>query len=228
MNTVVRGGAVQIAGQLSQRGLAQVFTAVATRVLSTGGYGLYREVSQVLGIASQLGLAGFNYATMRFIAKARATGDPGGVRGAARVGVSASLTASLVVLIGLLLLAGPFADAFADDPSDVDDLTYLFRVGAAFVPLFALMQVLRYCTQAYKTMVPSVMAGNVIQPIARFVLAMAAFAVGLAVTGAVTISSKPPSRARAHWSRSRRSATTNSWAALGPNSGSWRSAPRTQ
>ena len=183
---MVKGGAVQIAGQLSQRGLAQVFTAVATRVLSTAGYGLYREVSQVLGIASQLGLAGFNYASMRFVSKARATGDPGGVRGAARVGVTATMIGSLCVLAGILLLSGPFAEAFADNPQDVDDLTYLFRLGAAYVPLFGLMQVLRYCTQGYKTMVPSVMAGNVIQPIARFVLAMAAFAAGLEVAGAVS------------------------------------------
>lgn len=177
---------MQIAGQLSQRGLAQVFTAVATRVLSTAGYGLYREVSQVLIIASQLGLAGFNYASMRFISRARATGDPGGVRGAARVGLVASTIGSLAVVSALLIFSGPLAEAFADNPGDVDDLTYLLRLGAAYVPLFGLMQVLRYCTQAYKTMVPSVMAGNIIQPIARFLLAMGAFALGLEISGAIS------------------------------------------
>jgi O-antigen/teichoic acid export membrane protein len=48
------------------------------------------------------------------------------------------------------------------------------------------MQVLRYCTQAYKTMVPSVIVGNIIQPMARFVLGVAALAAGYAVAGAVT------------------------------------------
>ncbi len=186
VTTVVKGGAVQIAGQLSQRGLSQVFTAVATRVLSTAGYGLYREVAQVLVIASQLGLAGFNYASMRFISRARAAGDPGGVRGAARVGLFASTIGSFCVMTALLFLAIPLAQAFGNDASDVDELTNLFRLGAAYIPLFAFMQVLRYCTQAYKTMVPSVVAGNIIQPVARFLLAMAAFALGLEVAGAVS------------------------------------------
>lgn len=182
---MVKGGAVQIAGQLSQRGLSQVFTAVATRVLPNGGYGLYRLVAQVLAIASQLALAGFNYASMRFIARARASGDPGGVRGAARVGLISTAIASAFVVAVLLLLADPFARAFGDPEADLDALATLFRIGAAYVPLFAFMQVLRYCTQAYKTMVPSVMAGNIVQPVARFLLAMGAFALGLEVAGAV-------------------------------------------
>ena len=72
---------MQIAGQMSQRGLAMLFTAVASRVIGLGGLGLYRQVSQVLTIASQLGLAGFNYASMRFISRARANKDPGWSQG---------------------------------------------------------------------------------------------------------------------------------------------------
>ena len=184
--TVAKGGAVQILGQISQRGLGQVFTAIATRVLPQGGYGLYRIVAQVLTIASQLALAGFNYASMRFISRARAAGEPGGVRGAARVGLIASGVGSAIVVVVLLLLAEVLAEVFGKPGEDLDALANLFRWGAAYVPLFAFMQVLRYCTQAYKTMVPSVMAGNIIQPIARFLFAMVAFALGFEVVGAVT------------------------------------------
>ena len=72
--TVARGGAVQIIGQISQRGLAFLFSVVAARpgFLGTGGYGLYRFVTQVLTIAGIVGLGGFNYAAMRFISAARA------------------------------------------------------------------------------------------------------------------------------------------------------------
>ncbi len=185
VETVAKGGAVQIAGQISQRGVSQIFTAVATRILGTAGFGMYRQVAQVLAIASQLALAGFNYATMRFVARSRATGDHGGVRGAARVGLIASGIGSAVVLVAVLLLAEFLAGSFADPGTDLDALADLFRLGAAYIPLFAFMQVLRYCTQAYRTMVPSVVAGNIIQPIARFILAMAAFALGLEVVGAV-------------------------------------------
>ncbi|MEA2476422.1 MAG: hypothetical protein QOC87_621, partial [Actinomycetota bacterium] len=50
---------------------------------------------------------------------------------------------------------------------------------------FAMVQVLRYCTQAYRTMGPSVMVGNIIQPAARFVAGVALLIAGFAVTGAV-------------------------------------------
>ena len=185
VETVAKGGAVQIAGQLSQRGLAQVFTAVATRILDTAGYGLYRQVAQVLGIASQLSLAGFNYAAMRFVARARAHDEPGGVRGAVRVALTGSALGAVIIVVALLLLAESLAEAFADPGTDVDALADLFRLGVPYIPLFGFMQVLRYCTQGYKTMVPSVVSGNIIQPFARFLLAMAAFAVGLEVAGAV-------------------------------------------
>lgn len=186
VRTVARGGAVQIAGQLSQRGFAFLFTAVAVRILLPSGYGLYRQVAQVLTIAGQVGLAGFNYAAMRSITRARAAGDHGGVRAAAQVGLAGAALGSLAAVAILLVGAGAIAGVFADSPGDAGDIARLVRLGAPYVPLFALMQVLRYCTQAYKTMVPSVVVGNIVQPFVRFALGVAALVAGYAVAGAVT------------------------------------------
>ena len=63
--TVARGGAIQIVGQVTQRGLAYGFTIVAFRILDPLFFGLYRQAVQILTIGSQLGLAGYNYAAMR-------------------------------------------------------------------------------------------------------------------------------------------------------------------
>jgi O-antigen/teichoic acid export membrane protein len=60
------------------------------------------------------------------------------------------------------------------------------RLGAAYIPAFALMQTLRYCTQGYKTMVPSVIVGNIVQPVVRFALGVGALLLGFALAGAVT------------------------------------------
>jgi O-antigen/teichoic acid export membrane protein len=181
IRTVARGGAVQVVGQVSQRSVSFFFTAIAVRVLDAGGYGLYRQVAQVLMVAAQIGLLGLNYASMRFIARARAAGDHPAVRGAARVGVTGSIIASLVVVVVLVLLAEPIADSFAESPVQADRLAGLLRLGAAYVPLYAVMQVLRYCTQAYKTMVPSVVVGNIVQPVTRFALGVGALLVGVSV-----------------------------------------------
>jgi O-antigen/teichoic acid export membrane protein len=147
-------------------------------------FGLYRQVLQILTIAAQLGLIGYNYAAMRWVARARAAGNPGGVRGAARVSLRCSAAASVAVVILILLFARPIASVFGDNEAEIDRLAFLLRVGALYVPLFAMMQVLRYCTQGYKTMGPSVVAGNIVQPGARFLIGVAALGIGYFVLDA--------------------------------------------
>ncbi|MEA2476406.1 MAG: Polysaccharide biosynthesis protein, partial [Actinomycetota bacterium] len=144
VRTIAKGGGIQIAGQLSQRGFAFFFVAIAVRFLGAAGYGVYRKVSQILNDLSQLGLGGFNFASMRFIARARARQDHGAVRGAVRVGLWGATISSAIVFAGIEIWARPLADVFAD--KDVEFVTFLLRVGAAYVPLFAMVQVLRYCT----------------------------------------------------------------------------------
>ena len=185
IRTVAKGGAVQIFGQVSQRGLSFVFQFVAVAFVGRPLYGVYKQISQVLAIAAQLALAGFNYASMRFITVARAEGRPEGVKGAARVSLTGALIGSAIVVVGLVAFAEPIAGFFADEPADEPLFARLFRIGAPYVPLFALLQVLRYCTQAYKTMTPSVISGNIVQPIVRFVVGLAVLLAGFEVAGLV-------------------------------------------
>jgi O-antigen/teichoic acid export membrane protein len=185
VRVVAKGGAVQVAGQVTQGVLSFIFVAVAVRMLGTDRYGIFRQVVQVLAIAAQLGLAGYNYSAMRFIARARATGDFGAVRGSARTALLASLTLSGFVFGALLWLAPQIAGRLADDPAGARTLTTLVRIGAAFVPFFVATQVLRYCTQAYKTLVPSVIVGNIVQPVARFAFGVSFLALGWGLKGVV-------------------------------------------
>lgn len=185
VRVVARGGAIQIAGQITQGMVAFVFVAVVVRLLSTAEYGLFRQVAQILAIAGQVGLAGFNYAALRYIAKARASGDPGSVRGSARIAAIGALISSALVFVALQVSAYELAGRFAEDDSSRLELAGLIRLGAGFVPLFALTQVFRYCTQAYKTMVPSVIVGNIVQPTVRLVVAAGLILIGVGVRGAV-------------------------------------------
>jgi len=206
VRVVAKGGAIQIAGQFSQRGLSYVFGILFNLILSTASYGLYRLAAQILANLSQLGLAGFNYASMRWITRARAAGDPGGVRGAMRVGIGGALLASVLVTIALVLFTEPIARFFESDPGSTTtgnlvadaasglfgtfrtsgpSLNELLLLGAPYIGLYAMMQVLRYSTQAYKTMVPSVMVGNIIQPIARTIIGVSLLLAGAGIAGAV-------------------------------------------
>lgn len=182
---VAKGGAVQIVGQVTQRSLSFFFTIVAQWILGIRGYGLYRVVAQILAIGGQIGLMGFNYASMRWIAKARAAKQPGTVRGAAMVGITGSAIVSVVVAAVIVLMAPQIAPIFCDEKCDVGRVEQFLRFGALYVPFFAIMQVFRYCTQAYKTMVPSVIVGNIVQPVVRFLVGVAFLLAGFEILGAV-------------------------------------------
>lgn len=185
VRTIAKGGAVQIAGQISQRSLSFFFGLVAYRFVGAAGYGLYRKTSQVLSIASQVGLAGFNYAAMRYMARARARGEPGGVRGALRTSLGGTALASTLVCALAVVFAEPLGRYFAGQRGSPQDVAALLRIGALYVPSYALLQTLRYATQAYKTMVPSVVAGNIVQPVLRFLIGVAVLAAGFEVAGMV-------------------------------------------
>jgi len=185
VSTVAKGAATQVAGQITARSVLFFFTIAAANLLNANGFGRYRKVGQILGVAAQLGLAGFNFAALRFISRARATGDHGGVRGAARTAIAAASIASTAV--GLLVLVGAdlLAAQFTQTSDGAEEFARLIRIGVLYIPALALMQVLRYCTQAYKTMVPSVIVGDVVQPLVRAIVGVAVLAAGFGVAGAV-------------------------------------------
>jgi len=185
VSTVAKGAATQVVGQITARSVLFFFTIAAANLLNASSFGRYRKVSQVLGVAAQLGLAGFNFAALRFISRARAIGDHGGVRGAARTAIAGASIAS--VAVGLLMLIGAdlLAAQFTQTSEGADDFARLIRIGVLYIPALALMQVLRYCTQAYKTMVPSVIVGDVVQPLVRAIVGVAVLAAGFGVAGAV-------------------------------------------
>jgi O-antigen/teichoic acid export membrane protein len=185
VSTVAKGAATQVVGQITARSVLFFFTIAAANLLNANGFGRYRKVSQVLGVAAHLGLAGFHYAALRFISRARAMEDHGGVRGAARTALAGATIVS--VTVGLLMVIGAdlLAVHFSQTSEGAEEFARLIRIGVLYVPALALMQVLRYCTQAYKTMVPSVVVGDVVQPLVRAIVGVAVLAAGFGVAGAV-------------------------------------------
>lgn len=185
VRTVAKGGIVQFAGMGTNRAANVLFVAIAVRLLGPAGYGLYRQIAQLLYTVGTFATGGFDTAALRNIAQGRATRDAGLVRGAARLALGSVAIISSLVMIALLFAAGPIARAFADRPEQVAEMTFLIRLAAPFVPLFAIMQVLRACTQGYKTVIPSVIVGNVAQPVLLLVVSTAALVLGYGVAGAI-------------------------------------------
>jgi O-antigen/teichoic acid export membrane protein len=185
VTTLAKGGAIQIAGVIANRGLAFVLVAVAVRLLGLARYGLLREVTQILNIVGLLAPGGLQWAAVRFIAQARALKDYPAVRGTVRVTLVGSAVVSTALAVGIVLAAEPIARAFHQTPEQTVQMANLLRIGALFIPLYALMTVLRNIAQAYKAMMPSVIVGNIVQPATFVVFSVVALALGLAVRGVV-------------------------------------------
>lgn len=176
---------MQLAGQGSFRVLSFVFVAVAFRVLGPAAFGVYRQVTQVLQIAGQVGSGGFQFATLRTIAQARAQRRIGAVRGATRAGLLGSVAISSVVFLGIVFGAEALGRLFSDSPVQAGDVADLLRLGVIYIPLVAVAQVLTFATMASGSMKPSVMVNDVIQPGALLVLGVGLLLVGFGVAGLV-------------------------------------------
>jgi len=185
VTTVARGGLVQLAGQGTFRVLNFLFVAVAFRVLGPAGFGLYRQITQVLQIAGQVASGGFQFATLRSIARARAQASAGGVRGATRVGLGGSLVISALVVLAILFGAEVLGLLFSDSPDQARGFAHLLRRGAIYIPLVAVTQVLTFVTMASGSMKASVLVNDVIQPAALFVIAGLLLLMGFGVAGIV-------------------------------------------
>jgi O-antigen/teichoic acid export membrane protein len=172
-------------GRVGSRLFGFAFIALAVRVLGAARYGLYREVAQVLLIAAALAPGGFQFAAVRFVARARALHRPGGVRGSATVAVWGGATVSSLVFVALIILARPIADHFAGEAGKQAELANLLRLGALYIPLYSMTLVLLYCTQGYRTLFPTVTVNDVGLPAARFAIGTFAILIGLDVAGLV-------------------------------------------
>jgi len=185
LRTAAKGGMFQFAGMGLHRLANLLFVAIAVRLLGPATFGLYREVAQIFMTAGNMATMGFDTAALRSIAIARTADDSGSVRRAIRIAAIAATIFSMAGLAALLIFADPLAGAFSEDPTQRAQTAFLIRLGAPFVPLFALMTIVRAATRGYKTVVPAVVVGNIVQPFALLAGSTLAIMLGFGVTGAV-------------------------------------------
>jgi len=201
LRTVAKGSIIQFVGTGINRGSGLLFTAIAIRLLGAPGFGVYRQIAQLLKTTSMISTMGFDSALLRSVAQARARGELGAIRSATRTAVVTVFLVSLLLLFPFVFAADPISGAFADTPSRRNEMAFLLRLGAAFIPVFALAKVLGAGAMGFKTVVPAVLVENVLQPVSFLFFATAAIAVGYGVGGAVggLLASSPVALLAAGW-----------------------------
>jgi O-antigen/teichoic acid export membrane protein len=185
VGAAARGGAQELGGQIAAHVLEVAFVAVAARVLGVAGYGVFRQVVVVLGLAAVLASSGFAAAAVRVVARGRATGAWAEARAEARVCLAGAAVVSAFVSAMIFAGADGFGAALGGSAAGGGELAALLRLGAAYVPLLAIAEVLRAGVRSDAPQTGTVLGGQVLAPAVQLVLGAAALLAGLALAGAV-------------------------------------------
>ncbi len=176
---LARGGSLNIVGALCSQASLLLITALIARQLSTADVGRYALCFAMVSLLGLLSLAGFRAALTRFVAMFVADGDAARIRGTVRLGMRISVVSSVVLGVGLALLAEPVARVF-DDPGLVTGI----RLSGLSIPAMTITDAALSATQGWRTMRPFTLIGRIFEPGLRLVLTAVALFTGLGLTGA--------------------------------------------
>jgi hypothetical protein len=127
VTVVGKGGAVQVAGQIVQGVVAVGFVAIAVRILGTGDYGLFRQVTPDACHRLTAGTRGLQLFGDALHRKGACWGKPWSGYRVGMDRVRGWAITSIVVFIVLQTAADPLAARFADGMSQRDELAELIR-----------------------------------------------------------------------------------------------------
>lgn len=185
IRAVAKGSIIQFVGSGTSRAAGLLLVAITIRLLGAVGFGVYRQVSQLLMTTSLIATLGFDGALLRSIAQARAREERGAIRDATRKAVIAVTIVAVGLFLAFYFSAYPIAGVFADTSAQQSEMAFLLRLGAAFVPVFALAKLLSTGMMGFKTVLPSVLVVDVLQPVSLLLFSTVAIVAGYGVAGAV-------------------------------------------
>jgi O-antigen/teichoic acid export membrane protein len=179
VRTITRGTGFLLPASLAGSALLLVLDQYVNGVLSTGDYGLFNAIKRVLQIATFVVLLGMENTVVRFIAVAKA---PREAQAAVRQAFRTTIAASLVAMLAMIALAGPFA-AWVDPSPDTADA---LRIGALSLPFAAIRMVAVTASQGWKVVTHRAIVMFLAWPLVQFVgIAVLAQALGFGIRGAV-------------------------------------------
>lgn len=181
MARLARDSGLNLAGMVVSQAANLATVLVLARSLGDDAVGVYSQAFALRALLMLICGLGTRVSMTHFVARYHADGDVGALRGATRLGIGVTAALSSLVGFGLVLLAEPIAEGMFDDPS----LTGPVRLAGVSLPAFTVMTSALAATQGFKTMRAFAGVGLILDPVARFIGAAIAVAVGWGVGGAM-------------------------------------------
>lgn len=177
---IARGAVVVFAGTAVGAVLRYGFQVAVARRLGAAAFGLWTLGFVVFKIAAMAAEFGLPQGIVRHVAAFRGEGREAEAGSIIHSGLRLGLLTGSAAAILALALAAPVAGAVFRRP----ELGPVIRLFAAALPAATLTTVLLSVTQSFKTMVPTILVREVIEPLARGLFVAAAFLAGLEIAGA--------------------------------------------
>jgi O-antigen/teichoic acid export membrane protein len=140
---------------------------------------LYTLAITVAAIATNIAMLGLQVGMVRFLPPAIREKDENNIRGILQVCVGFPVLFSLVLAAGLFLLAVPVANLVFHDPR----LIPFLRIVSLLIPMDTLAFMAYIITISFKMPKYSVIANNIIAPLAKLLLAAGFLAAGFSTNG---------------------------------------------
>ncbi len=177
-----KGGSISFAGRIFEYVIRFGFSILVARAIGAEQYGLYTLGLTIVPIASMLALLGLQTGVVAYLAPAIRQRDETRIWGI--IQVCAGLPAVLSILFGVLLfvLAEPVAILGFHEPQ----LIPILRIVSLCIPLEAIGFIAYQIIISYKKPKYSVLANNVVLPLAKLLLTFGFLLLGVEVLGVVT------------------------------------------
>jgi O-antigen/teichoic acid export membrane protein len=173
-----RGSAFNLLGAVVAAAVSFVTVGLITNHFGRAGAGLFFTATALFTLAANGARLGSESGLTFFVSRLRADDRHGEVPAVIATAVQATAAASVALAAMGFLFASELAATLADDPDNVASLTTMIRVLAFSVPAFALSQAMFGASRGFGTMRPSVLAGQIVRPLAQLALVSAVVVIG--------------------------------------------------
>ena len=175
MLSTAKGGGILALGRFFEFGGRFVIAFLLARLLGAEQYGLCALAISAATIFAGVSALGLDSAMVRYVAMLASKRDEAGLWGALQIGIGCASCASLLMGIGLYVLARPLAENVFQEPQ----LVPLLQVLSLLLPFLTLSNVLVGVAHGFKRMDYSVIAENFVRLLFRLLLVVVLAVVGL-------------------------------------------------
>lgn len=165
-----RGGSLSLVGAVVGGALSFVLPIVVTRgTSSAAAAGAFFTAVAVYSLLSRITHMGAETGLVRFVARHRALDQTQAIRLVLRAGLAPAAVVAASAGVLTVVFAVPIARAVGS-PGQVDDLAGYLRVLGSFAPVGALLYAVLGATRGFGTMLPTVLANDLLRPAGQLVL----------------------------------------------------------